>query len=116
MRARSAVTKGGGSGTTWLRAAAVARAQCSGVAEEWLCRLGRARLLEAGLGTGRGSCRQWLVRTGVAVAVATATGGYGRRRCRRSEAKQNQGSGMARTRHRGLSDSLAQVGREESLE
>ena len=76
----------------WLRAAAVARAQCSGAAEEWL---GRARLLEAGLGTGRGSCRQWLVRTGaaVAVAVATATCGYRRRRCWRSEAEQNQGSG-----------------------
>ena len=68
----------------------MARAQCSGAAEEWLCRLGRARLLEAGLGTGRGSCRQWLVRTGAAVAVATATRGYGRRRCRRSEAEQNQ--------------------------
>ena len=45
------------------------------------------------LGTERGSCRQWLVGTGLAVAVATATGGYGRRRCRRSEAEQNQGSG-----------------------
>ena len=79
----------------WLKAAAVARAVCSGTAEEWLCKLGRARLLEAGLGTGRGSCRQWLVRTGAAVAVtvATATGGYGRRRCRRSEAEKNQGSG-----------------------
>ena len=85
MRARPAVTKGGGYGTAWLRAVAVARAQCSGAAEEWLCRLGRALLLEAGLGIGRGSCRQWLVRTGAAVAVATATSGYGRRRCRRSE-------------------------------
>ena len=79
----------------WLRAASVARAQCSGSAEKWLCRLGRARLLEDGLDTGRCSCRQWLVRTGaaVAVAVATATGGYGRRRCRRSEVGQNQSSG-----------------------
>ena len=66
MRARPAVTKGGGSGTAWLRAAAVARAQCSGVVEEWLCRLGRPRLQEAGLGTGRGS-----------VAVATGAGGSG---------------------------------------
>ena len=55
----------------------MARAQCSGTAEEWLCRLGRARLLEAGLGTSRGSCRQWLVRTGAAVAVATGGGGAG---------------------------------------
>ena len=75
----------------WLKVASVARAQCSGAAEEWLCRLGRAQLLKAGLGTGRGSCRQWLVRTGAAVAVvlATATGGYVQRRCRRSEAEQN---------------------------
>ena len=79
----------------WLRAASVAWGQCSGSAEEWLCRLGRARLLEVGLNTNRCSCRQWLVRTGaaMAVAVATATGGYGRRWCRRSEAGQNQGSG-----------------------
>ena len=79
----------------WLKAAAVAQAVCSGTAEEWLCRLGSARLLEAELGTGRGSCQQWLVRTGAAVAVtlATATGGYGRRRCRHSEAEQTQGSG-----------------------
>ena len=49
MRAQPAVTKGGGSGTTWLRATAVSRAQCSGVAEEGLCRLGRASLLEVGL-------------------------------------------------------------------
>ena len=67
----------------WLRAASIARAQCSGAAEEWLCRLGRARHW------------QGLVRTGAAVAVAVpmATGGYGRRRCRHSEAEQNQGSG-----------------------
>ena len=41
----------------WLIEAAVARAQCSGAAEEWLCRVGRARLLEVGLDTSRGSCR-----------------------------------------------------------
>ena len=29
-----------------------------GTAAAWLCRLGRARLPEAGLGTGRGSCEQ----------------------------------------------------------
>ena len=50
----------------------MARAQCSGAAEEWLCRLGRACLLEAGLGTGRGSCRQWL-----RPLVATGGGGAG---------------------------------------
>ena len=53
----------------------MARAQYSGAAEEWLCKLGRARLLEAGLGTGKGSCRQWLVRTGAAVAVAKGGAG-----------------------------------------
>ena len=30
----------------WLQAAAVTLAQCSGAAEEQLCRLGKARLLE----------------------------------------------------------------------
>ena len=33
-----------------------------------------------------------------------------------AQAVENQGSAVARARQRGLSDSLAQVGREESLE
>ena len=63
----------------WLRAESVARAQCSGAVEEWLCRLGRARLLEAGLGTGRGWCeqkRRWLW-LWLRPLVATGGGGAG---------------------------------------
>ena len=92
MRARPAVTKGGsnstgvaqggGSSTAWLRTAAVARAQCSGAAQKWLCRLGRARLLEAGLGTGRGS-----------VVVATGAGGSRRRQLRLLKTRARLGEG-----------------------